>query len=464
MTGKGSGTGIRVPHTLVLLFAMQVLALVATWLLPAGQYDTRADADGRELIVPGTFQLAEESPVLGPGDLLMAIPRGLADAQAVIFFVLIVGGVLALIRRTGAIEALLGRILERFGERTGILIFLPMFVFAVGASTFGMAAEFITIVGLLITFCLAMRLDAMAAVGVLVVGYGIGYGAAATNPFTVMVAQDIAGLAPGSGMWLRLLIFLPLLLLGFHHVHRYARRVLQDPQQSLMLGLPNAGEHEPPEQYPPLSRPRILVLLAMLLTIVMLVAGVVFRGWYLTELSALFLALGLIVVVIGRMHPDEAAKTFGQGTSDLVMTALLIGFARAIAVILEDGDVLYTIVHGLSTPLTLVGAELSVIGMFVMQAILNFFIPSGSGQAFVTMPLMAPMADLLDISRQTAVLAFQFGDGFANMVVPTNAILMGILGVAGVPYDRWLRFIAPLMLQLFLAASCILVLAVWIGY
>lgn len=464
MAGSGSTTGWRVPHTLVLLFAMQVLALIATWLLPAGQFDTRTNDAGRELVIPGTFHWAEDSPLLGPGDLLMAIPRGLADAQDVIFFVLIVGGVLALIRRTGAIEALLGRILQRFGRHTGVLIFLPMFVFAVGSSTFGMAVEFITIVGLLITFCLAMRLDAMAAVGVVVVGYGIGYGAAATNPFTVMVAQDIAELAPGSGMGLRLVIFPPLLLLGFHHVYRYARRILRDPASSLMHGLPESQDHQAPDSYPPLTRMRLLVLLAMLATVLVLVAGVIQFGWYLIELSALFLALGLAVAVIGRINPNEAAHTFGAGTSDLVMTALLIGFARAVAVILEDGEVLYTIVHGLSLPLGQVGAELSVIGMFLMQSVLNFFIPSGSGQAFVTMPLMAPMADLLEISRQTAVLAFLFGDGFANMVVPTNAVLMGILGVAGVPYDRWLRFIAPLMLKLFLAASAILVVAVWIGY
>lgn len=462
---SGSGSwSIKVPHTLVLLFAMQVLALVATWLLPAGQYETRADEAGRELVVPGTFHWMDESPTLSPAALLMAIPRGLADAQGVIFFVLIVGGVLAIIRRTEAIEALLGRILQRFGEQTGILIFLPMFVFAVGASTFGMAAEFITIVGLLITFCLAMRLDAMAAVGILIVGYGIGYGAAAMNPFTVLVAQDIAGLAPGSGMALRLVIFLPLLLLGFHHVYRYARGLLDNSSPGLVHDVPEAQHEHPPETYPPLTRRRLMVLLAMLATIIALVAGVIWFDWYLTELSALFLALGLAVALIGRIGPNDAARTFGNGTADLVMTALLIGFARAIAVILEDGEVLYTIVHGLSLPLTMVGAELSVIGMLIMQSVLNFFIPSGSGQAFVTMPLMAPMADLLDISRQTAVLAFQFGDGFANMVVPTNAILMGILGVAGVPYDRWLRFIAPLMLKLLLAASLILVLAVWIGY
>lgn len=454
----------RVPHTLVLLFAMQVLALVITWVLPAGQFDTTLNEAGRELVVPGTFSLLEESPTLSVVDLLTAVPRGMADSQGVIFFVLIVGGVLAVIRSTGAIEALLGRVLQRFSTRTGLLIFFPMLAFAIGASTFGMAVEFITLVALLMTFCLAMRLDAMTAVGILVVGYGIGYGAAAMNPFTVMVAQDVAGLAPGSGITLRLAIFLPLLLIGFHHVYRYAMRVKADPTASLVYDVNKPQAEASADDYPPLTTTRKLVLLAMLLAIAGLVTGVIFYGWYLTELSALFVALGLVTAVIARLTPDDTAIAFSKGVTDLAATALLIGMARGIALILEDGEVLYTIVHGLSVPLTMVGAELAVVGMLLMQSLLNFFIPSGSGQAYVTMPLMAPMSDLLGISRQTAVLAYQFGDGFTNMIIPTNGILMGILGIAGVPYDRWVRFLAPLMLKLFLASSAILIGAVWFGY
>lgn len=454
----------KVPNTLVLLFAMQVLALVITWVLPAGEFETTLNEAGRELVVPGTFSLLEESPSLSVVDLLTAVPRGMADSQGVIFFVLIVGGVLAVIRHTGAIEALLGRILQRFSTRTGLLIFFPMLAFAIGASTFGMAVEFITLVALLMTFCLAMRLDSMTAVGILVVGYGIGYGAAAMNPFTVLVAQDVAGLPPGSGIGLRLAIFLPLLLLGFHHVYRYAQRVKADPTASLVYDLRHEHDDVSADEYPPLTTTRKLVLLSMVLGIMTLVAGVIFYGWYLTELSALFVALGIITAVIARVSPDDTAVAFSKGVTDLAATALLIGMARGIALILEDGQVLYTIVHGLSVPLTMVGAELAVVGMLLMQSLLNFFIPSGSGQAYVTMPLMAPMSDLLGISRQTAVLAYQFGDGFTNMIIPTNGILMGILGIAGVPYDRWFRFLMPLMLKLFLASAVILIGAVWFGY
>jgi uncharacterized ion transporter superfamily protein YfcC len=432
----------KIPNTLVLLFIMQVAALVVTWILPAGEFETRTNAEGRELVIPGTFYLLDESPSLSPIAILTAIPRGLTDAQDIIFFVLLVGGVLSIIRHTGAIEALLGRVLQRFSARTGLLIFFPMLAFALGSSTFGMAVEFITLVGLLISFCLALRLDRMVAVAVLVVGYGIGYGAAAINPFTVMVAQDVAELQPGSGIWLRLLIFMPLLLLGFHHVYRYAKRVKVNPSLSLVADLQDHNLDVFADGFPEMTRTRVMVLLAMVLAIITLVFGVMVLRWYLTELSALFLALGFAVVLIARLGADESA----------------------IALILEDGGVLYTIVQGLSMPLSMVGPELSVLGMLLMQSMMNFFIPSGSGQAYVTMPLMAPLADILGITRQTAVLAYQFGDGFTNMVVPTNPILMGILGVAGIPYDRWLKFILPLMLKILLACSVILLFAVWIGY
>jgi uncharacterized ion transporter superfamily protein YfcC len=303
----------------------------------------------------------------------------------------------------------------------------------------------------------------MAAIGIMVVGYGIGYGCALFNPFTVLVAQDVAGLPPGSGLWYRALIAGPIFLVGFHHVLRYARQVRDDPARSLVADIPGA-QAPPPAEYPRLTSRHTAVLVACAVTIGVLVWGIVSAGWYLTELAALFIALGLATAMLSRMGASRTAATFIDGAAQLTTTALLVGFARAIALILEDGQVLHTVVHGLAAPLSQVPAELSAVGMLLIQSLLNLFIPSGSGQAFATMPIMAPIGDLVGVSRQIAVLAYQFGDGFTNMVVPTNAVLMGILGLAGIPYTRWLRFILPLMLKLFGAASMALVIAVWIGY
>ena len=455
--------GFRVPHTLVLLSAMMAAALVLTWILPAGAFETRTDEGDREVVVPGTFHYVDDADLLSPLSLLTAVPRALGDAQGIIFFVLIVGGVLAVIRKTGALDAFLGWALRRFGHRVGLLIFASMLAFGVASSTFGMAEEYIPLAVVLMSLCVALRLDTVAAVGMMVVGYCIGYGAATLNPFTVMVAQDVAGAPPGSGLWLRAAIFLPLLLVGFHHVYRYARQVQRDPQASLVADVPEAQPPAEPE-YPALSRTHVGVLAAMVAALALLIVGIVAWGWYLVELSALFLGLGLAAAVIGRVGADDTAKSFGSGAAELAMTALLIGFARAIALILEDGQVLHTVVHGLSVPLSAVGAELAAVGMLGIQSVLNFFIPSGSGQAFVTMPLMAPIGDLVGVKPQVAVLAYQFGDGIMNMVIPTNAILMGILGIAGIPYGRWLRFVFPLVLKLLALCAIILVAAVWIGY
>lgn len=454
---------MRVPHTLILLATMIVVALVLTWILPAGQFASVVDEEGREVIVPGTWQVSEDAPVLSPLSVLTVIPRALADAQAVIFFVLIVGGVLGVVRATGTLDAALGRMLVRFGDRAGLLIFGGMLLFGVASSTFGMAVEYIALIPILITLCRGLRLDTMAAVGTVAVGYGVGYGASALNPFTVLVAQDVAGLQPGSGLILRLLIFLPLLAIGFHHVWRYAQRVQADPTASLVYGIASA---QPPKlsEHPLFERRHLLVLLAMGLTLLMLVVGIVVLDWYLTELAALFLGLAFVAWLLGGLTADRAAGAFGEGAAAMTMTALLVGFARAIAMVLEDGEVLHTIVHGLALPLSYVGAEVAAVGMLLVQSVLNLFVPSGSGQAFVTMPLMAPIGDIVGVSRQVAVLAFQFGDGFMNIIVPTNAVLMGMLGVAGIPYERWFRFVWPLVAKLLAAAAVILIAAVWFGY
>ena len=453
----------RIPHTLVLLFGMMAAALVATWILPAGSFETVVNEHGREEVVAGSFRLIDDAAVLSPVALLTVVPRALADAQAIVFFVLITGGVLAVIQRTGALDAFLGWMLRRFGHRAGWLVFSGMFAFGVASSTFGMAEEYIPIVAVLISLCVALRLDTVAAVATIVVGYGVGYGAAALNPFTVIIAQDIAGLAPGSGLWLRVAIFLPLLLIGFHHVHRYATAVRNDPEQSVVHDVADA-QPPAPSEYAGLTGTHVAVLLAMLAALALLVFGIVARGWYLVELSALFLGLGLACAVIARLGADETARTFGVGAAELAMTGLMIGFARAIALLLEDGQVLHTIVYGLSAPLAVAGAEIAAVGMLLIQALINVFIPSGSGQAYVTMPIMAPIADLVGITRQTAVLAFQLGDGLTTMIAPTNPVLMGILGIAGIPFDRWVRFVGPLVLKLAVAAAAIMVAAVWMGY
>ncbi|MBD1583759.1 YfcC family protein [Pseudoalteromonas sp. S16_S37] len=458
------GQMMKVPHTLILLLGMMVAALVATWVIPQGFFDTATTDSGRQMVLAGTYHLAENTKLLTPWDLLKAIPRAFAAAQDVIFFVLIVGGVLSIARATGTVDALIGRLLEKHGDKPQNLIFMVVFCFALASSAIGTAGEYIPFVLILVALCKAMKLDAMTAVGMIIAGYGIGYGVSAFNPFTVLIAQQIADIPVYSGIWLRLAIFLPFVLIGFHHVWRYTKRVQANPALSMMKDVecPLAGQAQ--QNYPSLNKRHQLILMSFIVTLAVAVWGIATLHWYLYELGGLFIAWGILISILGKLSADDAAHKFIDGVSDLVTTAILIGVARGIALILEDGQILHTIVNGLSTPLSYVAAEVSAVGMLLIQTLLNLFIPSGSGQAYVTMPLMVPVGDLVGVPRQVAVLAYQFGDGFSNMIVPTNAVLMGILGMAGVPYTHWFRFCVPLMVKLMLAASTVLVLAVVFGY
>jgi uncharacterized ion transporter superfamily protein YfcC len=454
---------LKVPHTLVLLMGMIVLAWGAGWVLPQGQFQRVKNEQGRLVVQPGTYQRLEAPAPLPPATLLTAVPRGLAAAQAIIFFVFIIGGAIAVIRATGAIDAALGLALRTFGKHRGLLIGAGILLFAAGSSTLGMSAEYIPLVPLLLALCLAMRLDAMTAVGIMVVGYGVGYGIAAINPFTLVVAQTIAELPPTSGLWYRLLLVVPFVAVGFHHVHRYAERVAADAGKSLVAGI------EPPSfartgDYPPLGVRHGVVLALTAGAVGLLVFGIVRWGWYLEEMGAMFLGLTVLVAVAGKLGPDRVGRKFTHGATEMTATALLIGFARTIQLLLEEGMVIDTVVNAVAQPLMQMGPSFAAVGMFAFQSLLNLFVPSGSGQAYVTMPLMVPIADLTGVPRQVAVLAFLFGDGFTNILVPTNAVLMGILGLAKIPYDRWLRFVLPLMVKLWVVGAVALVVAVWIGY
>ena len=454
---------MRMPHTLVLLFAMMIIALLMTWTLPQGQFDTVLNEQGRAMVVPGSYTVAEERVWLPPWALFTAVPRALADAQVIIFFLLIVGGTIAVLRETGALDAMLGAILRAIGHSPGLLIGLGMGVFALGSGTLGVSTEYIPFAAMLVALCVAMRLDAMTAMGIMIGGYCIGYGIATLNPYTVLVAQGVAELPPASGIGFRLVLFLPFVAIGVHHTWRYARKVREAPGQSLLAGV--EGVHDAvPESYPPLSPRHFLILGLTGLALAGIVYGILWQGWYLLEVGAVWLGLGLIAGVVGRLGADAMARHFARGAAALATVALLVGFARGIGVILEDGQVLHTIVHGISLPLQQVGPELSAVGMMLVQSVINLFVPSGSGQAFVTMPIMAPVGDIVGVSRQVAVLAFQFGDGFSNILIPTNVVLMAILGVVGIPYDRWFRFAWPLLLKLLLAGALALVIAVRIGY
>jgi uncharacterized ion transporter superfamily protein YfcC len=458
----------RFPDSLVLIFSIIILAQVLSYFLPAGHYEVRQVGEPghvRELVVPGSYKEIpeEEREHLSPVAFLTSLPKGMLDAADIIFFVFIIGGAIGVLQTTGATDALIGAAVKGFGGKPILLVAGSTILFALGSSTIGMAEEYVPFIPLLVTMCLALRLDAIVAVGLVYIGAGVGYGCAAHNPFTVIIAQNIAGLEPNSGAWFRWILLLVFLAVGIHHVLRYARRVRAEPGRSLVKDVDYSKGFEMPKDVS-LTPRRGAVLVAFAGAVVLFVIGVDQWGWYLQELSAVFAGLALVVALIAGLSPNRVAKEFCRGASELTTAALLIGFARTIQVVLDDAMIRDTIIHAIAGLLEGLPPHLSAVGMFLVQSCCNFFIPSGSGQAVVTMPIMAPLGDLTGVTRQTAVLAYQFGDGFTNMIIPTNALLMGMLALGKIPYQRWFRFIAPLLIKILVVAAIALVVAVEMGY
>lgn len=490
---------IRVPHTLVLLFGMIVAAQCATYLLPKGEYreeriyagETDAkqalidrfessvadDPEAAPLVeaardaitkrkktVPGSFAPIDDAEPLPWYACFSAIPEGFGKSHEIIFFVFLIGGAFGVFRMTGAADALIGLLLAKLGARPALLIGAGLTLFAAGSSSIGMAEEYLPFVPMLIALCIGLGFDAVTAVGILCCGYATGYGMAAFNPFTVVPAQNIAGIDEMSGWGFRVAGTVPFLAIAFHHVYRYARRVKSDPSTSLVADVDYSDVRGDDTERPSFTAAHGAIIALIIATIAFIVYGSRFLGFYLVEMGAIFVGLTVLIACVARLSPNATARGFCDGATELTTTALLIGFARTIEVILVDGKVIGTIIHAMAGLLGDLPTSVSAVGMLVLQSLCNFFIPSGSGQAFVTMPIMAPLGQQLGVTEQTAVLAYQMGDGFTNILVPTNAVLIGILTMARIPYDRWLRFVLPFMLKVWVLAAIVLLVATWIGY
>jgi uncharacterized ion transporter superfamily protein YfcC len=298
--------------------------------------------------------------------------------------------------------------------------------------------------------------------GMVWVPYGIGWACAGTNPFGVIIAQNIAGVPLMSGSGARFVMMLAFLGIAFHHLYRYAMRVQRDPSTSLVAHVDYSTGFEAPDDIE-MTGQRIAVLAVFIFGIVGFVYGAKQYGWYIAELNAVFLGIGIITALISRISPSDTSQTFLKGAAGMTTAALIVGFARTIEVVLSDGQIIDSIIYGIASLLEGMPAEISAVGMLAVQTICNFFIPSGSGQAFVTMPIMSPLATLTDVPQQTAVLAYQFGDGFTNMVVPTSALVMGALALGRVPYTAWVRFVGPLLLKIFSLAIVFLIASIHFG-
>lgn len=451
---------LKSPDALVVVTVFLLFFVLLTWIVPAGMYE-REVVDGRTVVTPGTYHATDQNPQ-GIFDFLTAPIKGFVSASQIIGFVLLVGGAFSMVTATGAIDAALQRVLALAKERPVLrkwIIPILMTIFAFAGGTFGMAEE--TLVFILITIPLARSLgyDTIVGVAIPFIGASMGFAGAAVNPFTVGIAQGIAELPLFSGWEYRWMVWAIYTLLGIGFVMLYVRRLEKDPANSLLYGLDRdeVAEEVQLEEIP-FTTARKTVVALFFVALLLLMYGANSLGWYIDEIAALFVALGLVSAIVARLKLSVGVQAFTKGAKDMLTAALIIGISKSILIVAEDGRIIDTILHSLSGVVEGMPPALSVQIMFATQALINIVIPSGSGQAAITMPVMTPLADIIGISRQTAVLAFQFGDGLLNLIIPTSGVTMGILSIAKIPYNIWVKWVWKFIVVVTIVSMILLVL------
>jgi len=339
------------------------------------------------------------------------------------------------------------------------LLFVIVVLFSIGGTTFGMAEEALVFIPMLVPLAIALGYDSLIGLALALVGPCAGFSAAFMNPFTLAVAQGIVGLPIFSGLPYRVVIYVITTLVAFVFIYWYARRVKKNPQISIMYEADQKREKVDLTAKTPFTLRQKIALILMALTFVLLIWGVTQYGWYIDEIAALFLSMGIVCGLIGGLWPSKLAEAFVEGAASLVVGALVVGVARAILVVLRDGAILHTIVHGMAAVVAGLPVFLSAIGMYIVQLIISVIIPSGSGMASVTMPIMGPLSTLLGLTQQTAVLVYQFADGFTNIIIPTQGYLLAGLALAKVPFEKWVKWYWPLFLIFVVLGAIFVIIA-----
>ena len=432
---------LRVPHSYVIIFLLLVLSAVATWLVPGGQYVQTPEGPVYESVsaAPQTWQV------------FTAIYHGFVKQAGIIVFILVVGGAFWLLNATGAVSAGIGRFIAKVGKRDKWVLAGITLLFSLGGAVFGMSEETIPFVGMVVPLMLSLGYDAFMGMLIVYVAANVGFSSAFLNPFTVGIAQGMADLPLFSGMGYRIFCWAVLTLLLIIFVLIYARKTRTNVSAASL------------SEVEPLATRQSWILVVLGLTVVMLIVGVTCWEWYLPEITGLFLVMGIVAGMIAGFDSGRIADELIAGARDILSAALVVGFASGIIVILQDGKVVDSILHAMQDGLDGQGPLASLSAMYGIQAVINFLIPSASAKAAITIPIMAPFADMVGVSRQAMVLAFQFGDGFTNMLTPTSGVLMAALAMARIPYAQWVKWVWKGVLVL-LGLGFVLLLATVLFY
>ncbi len=452
------------PHTITIIMFIMVVFVILTWIIQAGEYQ-RAEFNGRMVVVPGTFKEIPNQPQ-GLWAMLTAPIKGFVSAAQIIGFCLLVGGAFGMINKTGAISSGLSSVLNlsiRKPKYKKLVIPLIMILFSLAGATFGMSESVIVFVMITIPLAIALGYDSITGICMSYMAAGVGFAAAITNPFNIGVAQGIAELPMFSGWDFRIIVWVIMTSIAIAYVMFYARKLERNPALSPVYELDktrNLQDLSNADQMK-FTWKRKLILAFLFISLIILVVGANKWKWYINEISALFLALGIVSAIIYRLPGKETIDSFISGAKDMVTAGLIIGLSRGLLVIATDGKIIDSILYAVSTWGKDLPAEVSIQFIFLFQSCFTFFVPSGSGQAALTVPIVAPLSDLLGIGRQTAILAFQLGDGIMSMIVPTSGVTMGVLAIANIPYQIWLKWFVKLLLIFFITAMILLIISLY---
>jgi len=451
------------PHTIVIIIFIMIGLILLTWILPAGEFDKQL-VNGRKVIVPGTYHQVSGSPQ-GLGSMLTAPIKGFIEAAQVIGFCLIVGGAFGMLARTKAIPAALSRLLEKGKDNpklNSMIIPIVMVFFSLAGATFGMSESTLVFVMITIPLAIALGYDSIVGISMSFMAAGVGFAAAITNPFNIGVAQGIAELPLFSGWEFRILIWALLTSIAILFVMRYAKRVKKNIQFSPVYEIDKVRSAENSENSISRFDVRQKIIIGLLfVSLTLLVYGANQWKWFINEISALFISLGVLSAIVYRLKTRDAVDAFISGAKDMVTAGLIIGMSRGLLVIATQGKIIDTILYSVSGLGKSLPPELSVQVIFIFQSLFTFLVPSGSGQAALTVPIVAPLSDLLEVGRQTAITAFHLGDGLFSMLVPTSGVTMGVLSIAQIPYITWVKWFIKLLLILFGVSMVLLVFALY---
>lgn len=441
----------KVPHVYAIIFALMVIFAVLTWIVPSGSYQ-RQEVNGREVTVAGTYEQSEKTYIdeetgdevdlrQGVFDVLQAPTRGIQEAIEVVAFILIVGGSFQVITKTGAITSGMGRVVRRFKNKDILIIPIAMVLFALGGTSFGMAEETLPFFAIFMPIMMAMGFDSMTAFMVVFVGARTGYIASTINPFNVLIAQGILGIQGNPQLWLRMIAWVVLTAVAITWVVLYARRVKKNPESSITFEDDIAKKVEFAADESALDAEftgrQKGVLAVFIAGMCLIIWGLVTQGWYMNEISAVFLAMGLLAGVIAGFSQDVIAQEFVAGIADFAFSAIVVGLARGILVIASDGMIIDTILNALATGLGGIPAVLFTTLLYAVENLLAILVPSSSGLAALTAPIFGPLTELMGLNPEATVWALSMGSATMSLICPTSAILVAGLGVCKIKLGQW---------------------------